>query len=89
MQKKDVERKKQIKRKKSTQINRTTKNKRNNINTNGFKIAAILATIALLLICYMMLGFEIAILMAVFIAIIIGSSRSKIQKCKTKHFRSF
>ena len=72
MQKKDVEGKKQIKRKKSTQINRTTKNKRNNINTNGFKIAAILATIALLLICYMMLGFEIAILMAVFIAIIIG-----------------
>ena len=72
MQKKDVEGKKQIKRKKSTQINRTTKNKKNNINTNGFKIAAILATIALLLICYMMLGFEIAILMAVFIAIIIG-----------------
>ena len=41
-------------------------------NNNSFKIAATLATIALLLLCYMTFGVEFTILIAVFIGIIIG-----------------
>lgn len=41
-------------------------------NNNSFKIAATLATIALLLLCYMTFGIEFTILIAVFIGIIIG-----------------
>lgn len=47
--------------------------KRNKLkNNNSFKIAATLATIALLLLCYMTFGVEFTILIAVFIGIIIG-----------------
>ena len=56
---------------KETNRKRIVKKKKLKKN-NSFKIAAVLATVALLLLCYMTFGIEMTILIAAFIGIIIG-----------------